>query len=288
MWDYAEWMGYLDEVDPGTDTQDQGDKLALKIYLTDEAARWMWGFVHAVDTEIGGFGYCTSPDPGIVVVDTILLAPQEVSGAGVDFKDDAMMYMIEKAAEDGRLEDARFSWHSHVNMGVYWSNTDEEGVRDYEKSGMPWLVSVVANKKGEAKGRLDVFDVPLVGHATFNNNIDVIELRDNSLDDQIAKEIEHFVEKKVYQSSTKGSTTGSSNRTGEKSDEEPAEKDETGKELALRRPIQVDSTMDPQEFVLWQKFLAGEQMTDEEEALFEKYVDGEIPEVVDGEAVVLG
>lgn len=281
MFDYAEWMGYLDQshgID--TNTNEQGDKLALKIYLTDDAARWLWGFVHHVDTEIGGFGYCTSPDPGIVIVDTVLLAPQVVSGAGVDFTDEAMAYMIEKAAEDGRLEDARFSWHSHVNMSTYWSPTDEEGVKDYEKSGMPWLVSVVANKRHEIKGRLDVFDVPLVGHATFNNGIDVVELRDNSLDDEISKEVEHFVEKK--QTPQKVTTTnGSSNKTGDKKD------DDKSKELELRRPVSVDSVMDPREFVLWQKFLAGEELTKAEEKEFEAYVDGNIPEVVDGEAVYL-
>lgn len=259
----------------------------LKVYLTDDVQRRLWAFVQSVGTEIGGFGYCTAPEQGVVVVDTILLAPQTVSGASVDFTDDAMAYMIEKAANDGRLADARFSWHSHAGMGVYWSNTDEDGIEDYSKSGMPWLISLVANKKSETKARLDVFDIPLVGRATFHNNIDVVELRDNSIDEQIKAEVEQFVETKSY-TYTAGSYKG---KQKEKDDKELTEQEfsRKGKELELRGSVTVnDGLMEADEFILWQKFLRDEPMTKDEEERFDKYLNGETPEVIDGQAVLLG
>lgn len=47
--------------------------------------------------------------------------------------------------------------HSHVNMGVFWSGTDEDCVTSFLNfTGSGVLASVVYNKKGEWKARLDV------------------------------------------------------------------------------------------------------------------------------------
>lgn len=182
-----------------------------QIIFTPEAWDWMRGYTLAVDTEIGGFGYVTSPEKGVFVVDTIYLAPQEVSGGGVHFKEGAMGYMVEKAIDDERVNDARFSWHSHNTMGVFWSSTDEEGIRDYKNTGMPWVVSAVVNHEGKIKCRVDVFD-SILDHITIEDTEVRVGVPDPAMNDEIMADIAQLVTKRPTQATN--TTTGNNSKSG--------------------------------------------------------------------------
>lgn len=93
------------------------------------------------------------------VIEHLTLLRQEVSSGEVDFDDDAFAeYLADLASKD--LLPPKFgiySAHSHGNMGVFWSSTDEDGIRKYGMSA-PWLYSSVFNTRGEAKHRIDIFE----------------------------------------------------------------------------------------------------------------------------------
>lgn len=181
------------------------------VVFTNEAYDWLRGYTMAVQSEIGGFGYVYSPEKGIFVVDTIYLAPQTASPGGVHFKDGAMAFMVEKAVEDERLNDARFSWHSHNTMGVFWSSTDEEGIEDYKRTGMPWLVSAVTNHKGEIKVRVDIFDT-ICDHVSIQDCEVQIGFANPEMRERIESDIKELVELRPTQA--KNSGTGNSNNSG--------------------------------------------------------------------------
>jgi len=48
----------------------------------------------------------------------------------------------------------KFWWHSHANMDVFWSGTDNSTINRFSSD---WLVSMVSNKRGQFKVRFDVF-----------------------------------------------------------------------------------------------------------------------------------
>lgn len=136
-----------------------------KIILTQQVDDFIREVVQSVHAEVGGVGLCKVED-GAIVVDHAYLVPQKVSGAKVEFDDNAMLIAMEKAIELDRNEDLRFSWHSHGDLPVSWSHIDEDGIDSYLTQA-PWLASMVVNRDGDRTARIDINGVPLVGRVKF-------------------------------------------------------------------------------------------------------------------------
>jgi proteasome lid subunit RPN8/RPN11 len=134
----------------------------MNIYIEPSALLKLWAYVDAVDTEIGGMGYAYRDGEDLVWQEVFLL-PQVSSGAEVDFEvTNGDEYAINKAAQEGVLGQPGFvwvSWHSHANMATYWSTTDTDRINGLAKTGLPYLLSFVGNKKREYKLRMDYFNV---------------------------------------------------------------------------------------------------------------------------------
>lgn len=170
----------------------------IKIILSQAASDYMEAVTMEVDAEVGGLGYCFETESGDLYVDEVFILPQEVSSAHVGFEGEAIAIAQEKAAIDGRLEDLRFSWHSHGSMGVFWSTTDEDAIERYLKAGTPWLLSMVVNRRGDRLGRFDVADVPVLGQVTLDK-LDIKAKRANPCAAKAADDVKEMV--KVYSSS---------------------------------------------------------------------------------------
>lgn len=142
----------------------------MKIVMTQGVHDFLTEVVSLVPAEVGGLGYVREieEEPGTLYVDEVFLMPQDVSSAHVSFKEGATADAMIRAYEEGKFDRLRFSWHSHSNMEVFWSNIDEAAIEDYCNAGAPWLVSLVMNKKGDMLGRVDVMNVPIAGRAKFD------------------------------------------------------------------------------------------------------------------------
>lgn len=110
--------------------------------------------------EVGILGTIVYDNDGEAHVSNLYIPPQTVSGSEVDWGNDGLLDFIDFLWASGFREDSYgiYSAHSHNNMGVFWSATDESFIREAGKQGAPYLVSSVFNNKGEAKHRLDVFN----------------------------------------------------------------------------------------------------------------------------------
>lgn len=128
-----------------------------KLTLSHTARTDIAHYIRMCNYEIGGFGYVTINDSGDFFVDEIFLVEQTVTGTTVDFMDDGLAYAVERAAKDDRLDELKFCWHSHVNMGAFWSGTDETMITGMNNGMTPYIVSLVQNKKHETKQRVDFF-----------------------------------------------------------------------------------------------------------------------------------
>lgn len=124
--------------------------------------------------EVGGLGVIVVED-GKPTVKHMRLLEQTVSSGEVDWSDDAhpdyleWLYTPEENGGAGFTETSYgiYSWHSHGNMSVFWSSTDQDFIN---KVGLtvPYVFSSVFNTKGDVKHRVDMFNiatvVPVIGH----------------------------------------------------------------------------------------------------------------------------
>jgi hypothetical protein len=135
----------------------------MKITIGLEASKKLKNFVDLTPGEISGLGKSHKTEDGNIFVDDIILLKQTCSGATTDLDDDAMALAGFKMMEDGEsLEEWNVWWHSHANMNVFWSTTDDNTIQSHIGI-QTHLVSIVTNKKEEFKARLDIFPKDVSG-----------------------------------------------------------------------------------------------------------------------------
>lgn len=103
----------------------------------------MW-YVHKCPKEISGLGKVVKRGRDLHITNIYLLQ-QECTAVETELDAEAVASLLYEAREDeGEM---MFWWHSHVNMGVNWSGTDYDTMRQLGKRGM--IVSTVFNKRAE-------------------------------------------------------------------------------------------------------------------------------------------
>lgn len=128
----------------------------LSLTMTHECRQFLFTAASLCSKEVGGFFYVKQENGAWIAYDPFIV-PQEVTGSDVLIDQTSQEYAIMKAADEGRLEELRGSWHSHVNMGVFYSNDDDKVIERYLAT-MPYCWSIVVNKRAEFKGRFDIVD----------------------------------------------------------------------------------------------------------------------------------
>jgi hypothetical protein len=151
----------------------------MNVLIDANTERRLWALIRTVDTEIGGWGYARLNDRDLIW-NEVFLVPQEVSHSEVDFEatgGDAAA--IERATNDGVLEDPTFvwvSWHSHHSMDPFWSKTDAARIAAIAKTGVTRLLSFVGCHGGDYRLRLDVFDVQAQGVSLGQVSLEELKL----------------------------------------------------------------------------------------------------------------
>ena len=168
-----------------------------RLILSNAARDDIADYIDLCQYEIGGFGYVTINKEGNFYVDEVFLAKQNVTGTTVDFVDAGLSDAIMKAVEAGRNKELMFCWHSHVNMGAFWSGTDETMIAGMNNGMTPYLVSLVQNKSGEHKARVDYYNPggPLGQHT--NQVTFELDLYHESPVDKVPARIKEEFEKQV-------------------------------------------------------------------------------------------
>lgn len=177
----------------------------IKVNISTKAMQKIRYWVDKSPVEISGMGKITRLDSGSLLVTDVWLVEQENSSTETELNPDALgKLMYETREVEGDLS---FWWHSHVNMGVFWSNTDMEAIEQLGAEG--YVVATVFNKKNEKRtayyqGEKDICP------AIFIDEIDTAVVYD--MDDPIYKELEsEFTSKckqKVYKPTPYGAVAG--------------------------------------------------------------------------------
>lgn len=165
-----------------------------KIIYAKEAWDKAWAWVQAAPGEVAWFGYVT-PYDGVMYVEEVFIVPQEADSSGVDFLELGLPFALEKAAREDKLDQLLMCGHSHGTFAVSWSGIDEDMIQKMGTAS--WFVSTVFNKKGDTKGRLDMFghpELPGLGQLSLKDVPVDCEL-DVALLDQAILDIEQYVQK---------------------------------------------------------------------------------------------
>lgn len=125
--------------------------ISEKVYCASQA------LVDRCDKEIAW--YCTARkiDDLLYMVDDIVgVPPQEVSGTTVDCPDDEFMQWL-LSVDGDTVNQMRCHCHSHVNMSVFSSGTDDDFQKDMVGQTQDFYIFLIFNKKGEIYCR--VYDI---------------------------------------------------------------------------------------------------------------------------------
>jgi len=121
-------------------------------------------YVDKSDIECSGLGKVVVTPEGYAVTEITLLKQVNTSThTEID------SHAVTKAMYDLRnsVGGLYFWWHSHVNMGVFWSNTDIDTIKEIGAQGL--CVAVVFNKKKEMRGAVWLKGTELSPHLYFDN-----------------------------------------------------------------------------------------------------------------------
>ncbi len=131
------------------------DKDCVYVYMTSNSYVKMQSLVAQADKEIGWYGTVDKVGDNSYVIFDILVPPQEVTGATVTCEDDEFAEW-KQGLDDDTFNKLRFHGHSHVNMGVTPSGTDEEFQADTasQLGNNDFYIFMIVNKRGDMTLRL--------------------------------------------------------------------------------------------------------------------------------------
>ena len=130
----------------------------MELILKKDPALKLKYFVDIADGEISGMAKSVYDEENDeIIVEDLIIFEQECTAATTDISDESMAKFLFELSKNG--EDPshwNLWWHSHADMDVFWSGTDDATIQEHIGTN-DYLISLVANKKGELKARLDVF-----------------------------------------------------------------------------------------------------------------------------------
>ena len=141
------------------------------LVLAPRAWQMMLAFVQLCPDEINGWAYVRRQNANTFFVgpDDVFITDQVVSIVSAEVDGVTMAMVMDRAEEEDRLDQLRLQWHSHVHGDTYFSATDTATMDAYGHAGAPWMISLVLNKYGDARARLDLYtpmrvstDVPIM------------------------------------------------------------------------------------------------------------------------------
>lgn len=158
------------------------------LYIEPVCMKKIQYWADAADGEVSGLGIIEQEGDRTIVREVFILE-QECTGADTELNPEAIAKLMTDLMQEGKdPAKLKFWWHSHVNMGVFWSGTDDQCA---ETLSHEFAFSTVVNKRGESKTRLDLYD-------RFRLTIDNIKLIEISTDDNdLKKQCEEDVKNKV-------------------------------------------------------------------------------------------
>lgn len=120
----------------------------FKLTIPDDVYQKIAYWLRKTANEVSGFGSLEwNAEAKAFTVKDVILLKQEVGRASTEICPAALgKAMFQMKDEPLGL---KWHWHTHPNMGVFWSGDDMEIIRSLGQQG--WIIATVFNEKGEHK-----------------------------------------------------------------------------------------------------------------------------------------
>lgn len=110
-----------------------------------------------------------------IIVNDTYLPYQLTSAGGCEITQDGLVKMPDELGLE-KYTTVRGIWHSHQNMGAYYSGIDTSFLRSIKTKNIPYFISIVTGKGGkETKGRVEIME-PF--NAQFEADVKIIGAED--------------------------------------------------------------------------------------------------------------
>jgi hypothetical protein len=127
----------------------------MKLIIQSTAYQKIRAYTDICPKEISGLGKVEMIDGKLTVTD-VTIFEQTVSASHSTIPPEALAkFQNDMVKKGGSMKQWCLWWHSHAEMGVFFSGTDTNTIDS--STEFPYLVSLVVNKKGDSKARIDVY-----------------------------------------------------------------------------------------------------------------------------------
>jgi len=129
-----------------------------KVLLSEVAEKQLKVWTQAAQGEFSCFGVTElDADSGAIIVKKFFLPEQTCTEVHTSPDREAMgALMTELVLEGYNMENLRCWTHSHADMDCFWSSEDSDSIE--EMCNDDWLLSIVTNKAGHFRARLDLYN----------------------------------------------------------------------------------------------------------------------------------
>lgn len=134
-----------------SNTQKTSFQKTPKLYIPSDIYNKIMFWVDKSDYEVSWWGLLDyDKNHNHFIVKEVFLLKQKVGKASTEIDPNAMARLMYQVRESPYK--LRWWGHSHVKMGVFWSGTDMDTIKEFSKDG--WLLSSVFNQKREVRTSL--------------------------------------------------------------------------------------------------------------------------------------
>lgn len=167
------------------------------INFSEDAWKKANALVDLCDKEIAWHGYVerSVANPLKFLITDILVPPQVVTGTTVDSDSNEWALWASQLSDD-EFSHMRCHMHSHVNMGVFSSGTDDDYQKDMvtKNGNLDYYIFLIFNKKGDVFAR--VYDCE--NNVMYDNNEVTVYGFEDPYYNWAQDEIDQQVQKKTY------------------------------------------------------------------------------------------
>jgi proteasome lid subunit RPN8/RPN11 len=125
------------------------------IWITQKAYNKLFGYVVSTPQEVSGLGIVEEVQGIGVAITDVYLLDQVCGPASTELDPLAVSKLLIELSKQGKEKNLLCWWHSHADMGVFWSGTDNTTIQGL-KSGS-YFVSIVVNKRFDMKARIELY-----------------------------------------------------------------------------------------------------------------------------------
>ena len=154
--------------------------------------------------EIGGMAVVNPvPNEDTYLISHPTILKQETSGGNCVLDKEALAaYYVDMALKHGN--DVQFMWwHSHGNMGAFWSGTDTKTMDEYASGA--WSVFLVVNIKEEYKFRIMAWKPQQM---YIDTDLEILGVTEKKIPNSITKEVEEQCSTRVWSTVKPGKSNG--------------------------------------------------------------------------------